>query len=63
MSQYNAPDKAIGDPFTALEHNQLRDAHNDTDTRTGAAETTLSNLQEQVNTNTQESARTGKIDW
>ena len=63
MSQYNTPDKVAGDPFTAIEHNELRDAHNDTDTRTEAAEASLSNLQQQVNTNTQESARTGKIDW
>jgi len=63
MSQYDVPDKAIGDPFTAVEHNELRDAHNDTDERTEATEAALSTLQEQVNTNTQESARTGKIDW
>lgn len=63
MSQYLAPDKGPGDPFTASEHDQLRDAHNDTDARTKAAETALTNLQQQVNTNEQESARTGTIDW
>lgn len=63
MSQYIVPDKTIGDPFRASEHDQLRDAHNDTDTRVETNETALSNLQEQVNTNTQESVRAGKIDW
>jgi len=44
MSQYNVPDKNIGDPFLAVEHNLLKNAHNDTDNKTAANTTALSEL-------------------
>ncbi len=37
MSQYNEPDKSIGELFTATMHNALKAAHNDTDTNASAA--------------------------
>ena len=45
MSQYNVPDKNIGDPFLAVEHNLLKDAHNDTDNRTDANLESITALQ------------------
>jgi len=44
MSQYNVPDKNIGDPFLATEHNLLKAAHNDTDNKTVANTAALAEL-------------------
>jgi len=35
MSQYNVPDKSAGDEWPSAEHNLLKNAHNDTDSRLG----------------------------
>ena len=50
MSQYNVPDKNIGDPFLAIEHNQLKNAHNDTDNKTDANLESITALQNSQST-------------
>lgn len=45
MSQYNVPDKSAGDEWPSAEHNLLKNAHNDTDSRLGVTEGDVTNLQ------------------
>lgn len=51
MSQYNVPDKATGDVWTAAEHNMLKFAHNDTDSRVIALEASQATQTAQISTN------------
>lgn len=45
MSQYNVPDKATGETWSAAEHNMLKFAHNDTDARVTQSEADITALQ------------------
>ena len=49
MSYYNVPDKSPGDEWTSAEHNQLKSAHNDTESRLGTTETNVTGAQTAIN--------------